>query len=45
MLERSCFDYALDVDGDDPGEYPCECGSTRCRGTLVVRASDPVFVG
>jgi SET domain-containing protein len=43
--EELFLDYALDVDGDDPGEYPCECGSTRCRGTLVVRASDSVFAG
>ena len=43
--EELFLDYALDVDGDDPAAYPCECGSTRCRGTLVVSASDPVFVG
>lgn len=40
--EELFLDYALDVDGDDPAAYPCACGSTRCRGTLVVRASDPV---
>ena len=40
--EELFLDYALDVDGDDPAAYPCACGSTRCRGTLVGRASDPV---
>lgn len=33
--EELFLDYALDIDGDDPGEYPCECGSARCRGTLA----------
>ena len=39
--EELFLDYALDVDGDDPASYPCECGTSRCRGTLVGTASDP----
>jgi SET domain-containing protein len=37
--EELFLDYALDVDGDDPAAYPCACGSTRCRGTLVSTGS------
>ena len=33
--EELFLDYALDVDGEDPSEYPCACGAVRCRGTLV----------
>ena len=33
--EELFLDYALDVGGEDPAEYPCRCGSTRCRGTLL----------
>jgi uncharacterized protein len=29
------LDYALDVDGEDPAEYPCRCGTARCRGSLA----------
>ncbi len=30
------LDYALEVDAtDDPSDYPCRCGVTRCRGTLI----------
>lgn len=37
--EELFLDYALEVDGDDPAAYPCACGSTRCRGTLVTTGS------
>lgn len=40
--EELFLDYALDVDGDDPAAYPCACGSTRCRGTLVAATSEPM---
>ena len=33
--EELFLDYALDVGEEDPTEYPCRCGSTRCRGTLA----------
>ena len=33
--EELFLDYALDVGGDDPAAYPCECGAARCRGTLA----------
>jgi SET domain-containing protein len=33
--EELFLDYALDVGGEDPAEYPCRCGSTHCRGTLL----------
>jgi uncharacterized protein len=33
------LDYALEVDGDDPADYPCACGSKQCRGTLVAATS------
>lgn len=29
------LDYALVVDGDDPVDYPCECGTGSCRGTMA----------
>lgn len=35
------LDYALVVDAtDDPAHYPCRCGATRCRGTLVAAVDD-----
>ena len=36
--EELFLDYALDVAGDDPADYPCACGSARCRGTLAAPA-------
>ncbi len=33
--EELFLDYALDVDGSDPADFPCQCGSAGCRGTLV----------
>lgn len=34
--EELFLDYALDIDaGDNPADYPCRCGLTRCRGTLA----------
>ncbi len=33
------LDYALVVDTtDDPSDYPCHCGVSRCRGTLIATA-------
>lgn len=29
------LDYALIIDGDDPGDYPCACGTRSCRGTMA----------
>ncbi|PZQ73746.1 MAG: SET domain-containing protein-lysine N-methyltransferase [Variovorax paradoxus] len=34
--EELFLDYALTVDdAEGPGDYPCHCGSLRCRGTMV----------
>lgn len=34
--EELFLDYALTVDAaEGPGDYPCHCGSSRCRGTMV----------
>jgi len=32
--EQVCFDYAMS-DGSDYDEFPCACGSTRCRGKVT----------
>ncbi len=29
------YGYNLDPDGDDAQTYPCSCGSTKCRGTIL----------
>lgn len=29
------LDYALVIDGDAPGAYPCACGTRSCRGTMA----------
>lgn len=29
------LDYALVIDGEDPADYPCACGSDMCRGTMA----------
>lgn len=42
--EELFLDYALDVDGADPEEYRCRCGSARCRGTLAAfTGNEPVL--
>ena len=42
--EELFLDYALDVGGDDPAAYPCECGAARCRGTLAATHRSQPFV-
>jgi len=38
------LDYSLDIDGQDPAEYPCQCGAPKCRGTLAApEEGPPVF--
>ena len=36
--EELFLDYALVIDGDDPSDYRCACGTERCRGTMAVLA-------
>jgi uncharacterized protein len=36
--EELFLDYALAIDGDDPTDYPCACGTERCRGTMAALA-------
>jgi uncharacterized protein len=33
--EELLLDYALDVDQADEGDFPCCCGASTCRGTMV----------
>jgi uncharacterized protein len=33
--EELFIDYRLEVGQADPGDFPCHCGSPRCRGTLA----------
>ena len=33
------LDYALVIDGDDPADYPCACGTDACRGTMAAPAA------
>ena len=33
--EELLLDYALDIGDDDPADYPCRCGHSRCRGTMA----------
>lgn len=33
--EELSLDYALDVDQADEGDFPCRCGASTCRGTMV----------
>ena len=33
------LDYALVIDGDDPADYPCACGTDACRGTMAALAA------
>jgi len=35
------LDYALVIDGGDPSEYPCSCGTDDCRGTMATLTSVP----
>jgi uncharacterized protein len=39
--EELFIDYRLDVGDADPADYPCRCGSPRCRGTLAATAATP----
>ena len=36
--EELYLDYALAINGDDPTDYPCACGTERCRGTMAALA-------
>ncbi|MDI3380207.1 SET domain-containing protein [Xenophilus aerolatus] len=39
--EELFLDYALTVDAaEGPGDYPCRCGSHRCRGTMVAVSTE-----
>lgn len=33
--EELFIDYRLDVGDSDPSDFPCCCGSIRCRGTMA----------
>jgi SET domain-containing protein len=33
--EELFLDYALDIGEDNPADYPCRCGSPKCRGTMA----------
>jgi uncharacterized protein len=33
--EELTYDYSLDVVDANPNDYPCACGSAKCRGTLL----------
>lgn len=33
--EELFIDYRLDVGDSDPADFPCHCGSPRCRGTMA----------
>jgi SET domain-containing protein len=33
--EELFIDYALDVGADDPSDYACRCGKSKCRGTMA----------
>jgi uncharacterized protein len=33
--EELLLDYALDVGPEDRSDYPCACGTPKCRGTMV----------
>lgn len=39
--EELFLDYALDVGGAAPQDYPCHCGVDECRGTMVAVAPEP----
>jgi SET domain-containing protein len=40
--EELFIDYALDAPDADPAEFPCHCGSARCRGSMLADPSPPV---
>ena len=33
--EELFLDYELQIDGDDPAQYPCACRAETCRGTMA----------
>jgi hypothetical protein len=37
--EELFLDYCLDIGDDDPADYPCHCGSKKCRGTIAAPAA------
>jgi uncharacterized protein len=37
--EELFIDYRLEVGDADPADFPCHCGSPRCRGTLAAASS------
>ena len=39
--EELLLDYALAIDGDDPADYPCACGTGACRGTMAAPTAEP----
>lgn len=39
--EELYLDYALVIDGDDPADYPCACGTHACRGTMAAPPAAP----
>lgn len=39
------LDYALVIDGDDPGDYPCACGTQSCRGTMAATVAIQATAG
>lgn len=41
--EELFLDYALVIDGDDPADYPCACGTGACRGTMAASAAEPAL--
>ena len=43
--EELFLDYALVIDGDDPADYPCACGTGACRGTMAASAAEPASPG
>jgi uncharacterized protein len=34
--EELFIDYRLEVGDADPADFPCHCGSPRCRGTMAL---------
>lgn len=38
-------DYALVIEDDDPGDYPCACGTRSCRGTMAAPVGMQVAAG
>lgn len=42
--EELFLDYALVIDGDDPADYPCACGTGACRGTMAACAAESALL-